>query len=403
MAKRSEKLSFTGDRGQKLAARMDFPESAPKAYVLFAHCFTCSKDIFAASRIAGEMADQGFAVLRFDFTGLGASEGEFENTNFSSNVADLICAVDYLREHYEVPQILVGHSLGGAAVLSAAGHIDEVRAVATIGAPADADHVVHNFGAKLDEIEQEGIAEVQLAGRPFTIKKQFLEDLEQQTVLDNIAGLRKALIVFHAPLDDVVGIDNAAKIFQAAKHPKSFVSLDKADHLLSRKEDAVYVAKVLSAWATRYLPDVPDGVEEVVPDGVVVVAENGRGRYQQDVLVGKHKMIADEPSEVGGNDAGPKPHDFVAAGLGACTSMTLRMYAERKKLDLTKVTVDVRFERRAVEGEGDKTVPFFDREILLEGNIDQETRNRMMQIADMCPVHKTLSQGARITTKLKDS
>lgn len=400
MAKRSEKLYFTGDQGQKLAARLDFPSEKPKAYVLFAHCFTCSKDIFAASRIAGELADLGFAVLRFDFTGLGASEGEFENTNFSSNVADLISAVDYMREHYEVPQILVGHSLGGAAVLSAARHIDEVKAVATIGAPADADHVVHNFGAKVEEIEGKGIAEVQLAGRAFTIKKQFLDDLKQQTVQENVAGLRKALIVFHAPLDNVVGIDNAGRIFQAAKHPKSFVSLDNADHLLSRKEDAIYVAKVLSAWASRYLPEEVHEDSSQSDQNIITVSENGKGRYQQDIRVGRHRMIADEPLSAGGDDAGPKPHDFVAAGLGACTTMTLRMYAERKELDLEKVSVDVRFYRK--EGEDEKNIPVFDREIKIEGNISEDVRKRMLQIAGMCPVHKTISQGAKITTKLKD-
>ncbi len=399
MPKSSQKLTFEGGLGSELAARLDFPQGKIKAFALFAHCFTCSKDIFAASRIAGKLSELGFAVLRFDFTGLGASEGEFANTNFSSNVADLVKAADYLRENFEAPKILIGHSLGGAAVLSAAHMIPEALAVATIGAPANAEHVVKNFGAKIDEIQQDGLAKVELAGRQFTIKSQFLDDLKSQSVEDKIGKLGKALIIFHAPLDQTVGIENAGMIFEAAKHPKSFVSLDDADHLLSRRSDASYVASVLSAWAERYIP-ASEEPQEKSPEGVVIVSENGKGKYQQDVTVDRHHLIADEPVSIGGTDQGPAPHDFVAIGLGACTSMTLRMYAERKKLPLEHVRVSVT--RQKITDANQKQTMQFDREIEVTGELDSATKKRLLEIADKCPVHKTLESGSRITSKLKN-
>ncbi|MGH1353316.1 MAG: bifunctional alpha/beta hydrolase/OsmC family protein [Methyloligellaceae bacterium] len=399
MARSSQKLTFEGSLGAELAARLDFPQGKVKAFALFAHCFTCSKDIFAASRIAGELSELGFAVLRFDFTGLGASEGEFANTNFSSNVADLVKAADYLRENFEAPKILIGHSLGGAAVLSAAHMIPEALAVATIGAPANADHVVKNFGAKLDEIQQDGVAEVELAGRPFKIKSQFLDDLKSQSVEDKIRKLGKALIIFHAPLDQTVGIENAGMIFEAAKHPKSFVSLDDADHLLSRRSDASYVASVLSAWAERYIP-LSEEVEEKPAETVVTVSENGKGKYQQDVSVRNHHLIADEPVAMGGTDQGAAPHEFLAIGLGACTSITLRMYAERKKIPLEHIRVSVTRQKNTDANQ--KQMIQFDREIELTGELDSATKKRLLEIADKCPVHKTLKNGSGITSKLKN-
>ncbi len=341
-------------------------------------------------------------MLRFDFTGLGASDGEFANTNFSSNVGDLVKAADFLRENFEAPRVLIGHSLGGAAVLSAAHLIPEALAVATIGAPADAEHVIKNFGTKIDEIEQDGVAQVELAGRPFTIKSQFLEDLKSQSVKERIRKLGKALIIFHAPLDQTVGIENAGLIFEAARHPKSFVSLDDADHLLSRRSDASYVATVLSAWADRYIPngeEVSDGAEEAT-EGVVVISENGKGKYQQDVMVDNHHLIADEPLSMGGTDQGPKPHDFVSIGLGACTSMTLRMYAERKKLPLEHIKVAVTNQK--ITDENQKQIMQFDREIELTGDLDNAIKTRLLEIADKCPVHKTLENSSVITTKLKN-
>ncbi len=402
----SEKLSFTGAGGQELAARFDKPRGRTHAVALFAHCFTCTKDIFAASRIAAGLASRGIAVLRFDFTGLGHSEGEFANTNFSSNVGDLVAAADHLRSHSEAPKIVIGHSLGGAAVLAAAGRIPEAVAVATIGAPADPGHVQHLFQAARPEIEAKGEAEVLLAGRPFTIKKQFLEDIEATRLEEAIGGLRKALLVFHAPRDATVGIENAGRIFAAAKHPKSFVSLDDADHLLTRHEDATYVAEVLAGWAGRSL-----GLTEEAPlkaaSGTVVVQETGEGKFTQRIAAGAHQLRADEPVSVGGDDSGPGPYDLVLAGLGACTSMTLRLYAERKGWPLSRVTVTLTHDKIHAEDCADcetksGRLDRIERRLSIEGEIDDEQRARLLDIADKCPVHRTLESEVVVTTKLDD-
>jgi putative redox protein len=410
MAARSEKITFAGAQGAALAARLDLPTAKPAAYALFAHCFTCTKDIFAASRIAEGLTNHGIAVLRFDFTGLGASEGEFANTNFSSNVGDLVAATEHMRQSLEAPKILIGHSLGGAAVLAAAGRVPEARAVCTIGAPADPAHVAHHFQEARTEIEAKGEAEVLLAGRPFRIKKQFLDDIASQKLETAIGSLRKALLIFHSPVDKIVGIDNAARIFQAAKHPKSFVSLDDADHLLGRKADAAYVADVIAAWAARYI-GAPAAKPQAVPaaePGTVVVAETREGKFQQLISVGgKHLLTADEPTSYGGDDSGPGPYDFLLAGLGACTSMTLRLYAERKGLPLERVQVTLRHGKIHAEDcatcetkEG--MVDRIERVIELEGNLDGETRQRLMEIADKCPVHRTLHSEISIESRLKE-
>jgi putative redox protein len=407
MAISSEKLTFTGADGAELAARLDLPAEAPRAYALFAHCFTCTKDIFAAARIASGLAEQGIAVLRFDFTGLGHSEGEFANTNFSSNVADLVCAADYLRKTREAPKVLIGHSLGGAAVLAAAPRVPEAVAVATIGAPADPAHVRHLFQAARPEIEAKGEAEVLLAGRSFRIRKQFLEDIEKHKLAGTLAELRKALLVFHAPRDATVGIENAGEIFTAAKHPKSFVSLDDADHLLSRREDAVYVATVLTAWATRYLGLGRARVAEAprAAPGTVVVRETGEGRFAQHIATGKHTLRADEPEDLGGNDSGPGPYDLLLAGLGACTSMTLRMYAARKQWRLDRVTVTLRHDKiHAVDCADCETkegrIDRIERSLTLEGTLDAGQRAKLLEIADKCPVHRTLESEVVIETEL---
>lgn len=408
MAVKSEKVSFAGTDGAMLAAHLDRPAGRPRAYALFAHCFTCNKDIFAAARIADGLAARGIAVLRFDFTGLGASEGDFANTNFSSNIGDLVKAADFLRENYEAPKLLVGHSLGGAAVLAAAAQVPEAKAVATVAAPADPAHVVAHFTEARAEIEAAGEAEVRLVGRPFRIKKQFLEDIEGQRLETAIRGLKRALIVFHAPRDEIVGIDNATKIFVAAKHPKSFVSLDDADHLLSRKPDAIYVAEVLAAWAGRYLgfAEAPavSAPEGQVPEGQVVVEETGEGKFTQHIAAGRHVLRADEPESVGGLGSAPGPYDLLLAGLGACTAMTLRMYADHKGLALEKTRVMLTHGKihaqdcrdcETKEGKIDR----IERRIELTGPLSESERRRLLEIADRCPVHRTLHSEVVIETK----
>ncbi len=405
MAVRSEKRTFPGHDGQTLAARIDLPAGKPRATALFAHCFTCTKDIFAAARIASGLAEEGIAVLRFDFTGLGHSEGEFANTNFSSNVADLVCAADYLRETETAPKLLIGHSLGGAAVLAAAAQVPEAVAVATIGAPADPAHVAHTFQPSRAEIEAKGEAEVLLAGRPFRIQKQFLEDIAAQKLEAAIGKLRKALLIFHAPRDETVGIENAGQIFAAAKHPKSFISLDDADHLLTRKSDARYVARGLSAWSRRYLGEAEAAPELKAAPGEVVVREAGEGRFAQDIAAGPHRLRADEPADFGGDDSGPGPYDLLLAGLGACTSMTVRMYAARKSWPLDGVEVRLTHDKihaqdcadcETQEGKLDRIA----RRLSLKGDLDPAQRAKLFEIADKCPVHRTLTSEIKIVTEL---
>ena len=403
-----KKLEFEGSDGN-LAARLDLPQGAVKAYALFAHCFTCSKDIFAASRIASRLTDKGIAVLRFDFTGLGASGGEFENSNFSSNIEDLLKAANYMRQNLKAPEILIGHSLGGAAVLAVAGEIPESKAVVTIGAPFDPGHVRHNFKDHIKDIEKEGAAEVKLGGRPFRIKKQFLEDLDSQAQEDRVKNLRKALLIFHAPADDYVGIGNAAAIFQAAKHPKSFVSLSGADHLLTKQQDAAYVADVIAAWAGRYLegagaPVFPETTLAIDSGGTLVV-ERGAGKFAQVINSNGHRLLADEPESYGGDNTGPSPYDLLLSALGACTAMTLRMYAGFKNLPLERVAVKLHHEKiHAEDCESCETrtgkIDQIEREIELAGNLTDDQRKKMLEIADKCPVHRTLTSEVKIKTKL---
>lgn len=404
----SEKIQFPGAHGGKLAAVLEKPgEAAPRGYALFAHCFTCTKDIFSARYLTAGLAACGFAVLRFDFTGQGASEGEFANTNFSSNVQDLICAADYLRTAHVAPALIVGHSLGGAAVLAAAGDIPEVRAVATVGAPAEPAHVRHLFTDAYAKIEEEGEAEVLLAGRPFRIKKQFLEDIESTRLAGRIATMNKALLVMHSVADKTVSIENARKIYAAAKHPKSFVSLDRADHLLSDKRDALYAAGVLAAWAERYLPDAaPATAVTETDEQTVTVVESGNNGLAQKIYNGKHELVADEPTTRGGTGAGPTPYGYLLAALGACTTMTLRLYARRQKIPLTRATVTLRHEKihasdcETCDGNGGK-IDAITRTLKLEGALNDEQRAKLLAIAEKCPVHKTLSAAAAIITKIE--
>lgn len=401
---KSVKLSFPNRDNLNLSANLDLPiGETPKAYAVMAHCFTCGKSLIAERNLSLALTQNGFAVLRFDFVGVGSSEGEFYDTNFSTRVADILDAADFLAKEYEAPQLLVGHSLGGAAVLMAASRIESVRAVATIGAPAEPEHVRHLFGAIEQRIRAEGEGEVMIAGRPFTIKKHFLEDIASVKLEDVIQNLKKAILVMHSPQDKVVSIDNAREIYVAARHPKSFITLDGADHLLMQKPDSLYAGNMIANWAYRYLNlhEKP----RLLTDKEVVVRTGGKG-YTSEILAGKHSLLADEPAEVGGDDLGPSPYDYLLASLGACTSMTLRMYADRKKWDLKEVRVHLEHYKDYPEDAGQMDDPkskldHIDREIEMEGNLDDSQRQRLFEIANKCPVHRTLHSEIIVKSKLR--
>jgi putative redox protein len=388
---RSEPIAFQNDQGQRLAARLERPDGTARAFALFAHCFTCDKSSKAAVRISRALAELGVATLRFDFTGLGESEGEL--TGFSANIQDLIAAARHMESAGQAPALLIGHSLGGAAALAAAGDIASVKAVATIGAPGNPAHVLKLLGDAVATIEADGAAEVKIGGRPFTVTRAFVEDARLQDLPARVQRLGRALLVLHSPLDAVVGIENASEIFLPAKHPKSFVSLDTADHLLTRGEDADYAAGVICAWASRYVGVAADLPAEA-DDGAVHVEETGAGKFQVEVSVRGSRFLADEPADVGGLGSGPSPYELVAAGLGACTAMTLRLYAERKGWPLERTRVAVRHDKVAGQAPPD----LFDRRIALEGPLDAPQTARLLEIADNCPVHRTLEGGARVVT-----
>ncbi|MFP7571491.1 alpha/beta fold hydrolase [Marivita sp. S2033] len=399
----TERITFSGHSGDTLSARLDLPDGPHQATALFAHCFTCSKDNHAARRIAARLASMGIAVLRFDFTGLGHSEGDFTDTTFSSNIEDLYAAANYLRERDMPPSMLIGHSLGGAAVLRAKAGIDGIKAVVTIAAPFDPEHVTRNFADALDDIETDGQAEVDLGGRPFTIGKAFVQDVKAQALAPAIRNLDAALLVMHAPRDAVVGIQNATNIFVAAKHPKSFVTLDDADHLISRPDDAEYAAAVIAAWSGRYLDVEPPAPPKGAPEGIVRVSEADSAGFLQDVQAGPHHMLADEPEAYGGTNRGPSPYGFLAVGLGACTSMTIRMYARRKEWPLEHVSVDVTHDKVHAQDadSSEKTkIDQFHRRITLTGDLDDDQRARLLEIADRCPVHRTLEATSHVVTEL---
>lgn len=402
----TQAIEFTSSQNIKLAGRLELPEGKPQAWALFAHCFTCSKDSRAAIHIARALVEKGFGVLRFDFTGLGGSGGDFANTNFSSNVEDLVAAANWLRENHAAPSLLVGHSLGGAAVLAAAGKIPESKAVATLAAPFEPAHVVAQFGDKQEEIREAGQAEVCLGGRPFLIKSSFIDDLSQHQQAERIKNLRKALLVLHAPLDDVVSVNNATDIFITAKHPKSFVSLDNADHLLSNKDDARYAAEVIAAWAGRYVPTVAAPTPENINQGdSVQVVERGTGNFAVAISASGHSWLADEPIEVGGDNSGPSPYQLLSSALGACTAMTIRMYARHKELPLERVKVELHHSKVHAQDCAEcenKTgkIDRIERTIWLEGDLTDEQRQRLLEIADKCPVHRTLHSEVLVESKL---
>lgn len=405
------KVEFTNRDGHTLSGALEQPDSGPTlAMALFAHCFTCGKDVIAASRIAHALADQGIAVLRFDFTGLGSSDGDFANTNFSSNVDDLVDAANYLAEAYQAPSLLIGHSLGGAAALVAASRLDSVEAVATIAAPASPAHVTHLFADQHCDLRREGQAEVTVGGRPFNIRAQLLDDLEEWSSRCLVSNLRKPLLIFHSPVDAVVPASEAAKLYEAAKHPKSFISLDKADHLLSRRADADYVAATLATWANRYLElDNPASAPERpgVDAGEVLITEQD-AHFLRGMYTTEHQVLADEPTGKGGTDQGPNPYDLLLMSLGACTSMTLRMYANHKSLPVTNIEVRLRHSRIHAEDCADcetqaGKLDRIERIISYEGDLSKEQHQRFLEIADRCPVHRTLTGEIQIETKGKQA
>jgi len=401
----TKKITFQNQDGENLSARLELPANQlPHTYALFAHCFTCSKNLSAVRHICRALNMEGIAVLRFDFTGLGESEGDFADTNFSSNIGDIILAADYLKTNHAAPSILIGHSLGGAAVLAAARQLDSVKAVATIGSPFEPAHVSHIFGANIQKIESEGHAQVNIGGRPFQIKKQFLDDIKEEKQAENIRHLRKVLLISHSPQDRTVEVENAAKIYKTAMHPKSFVSLDGADHLLSRKEDSLYVGDIIATWAKRYL-NLEE--KEALKREKSIAVRLGAEGYTTDIMSRQHSLTADEPISVGGNDFGPSPYDLLSASLGACTVMTMHMYARRKKWDLQEVRVHLdHYKDYAADMENteDKKsrIDHFERLIEIEGDLDEAQKKRLMEIADRCPVHRTLHSDVKVITELKE-
>ncbi|PCJ66892.1 MAG: osmotically inducible protein C [Bacteroidetes bacterium] len=399
----TSKVTFVNKQGHKLAARLELPmEQKPKAFTLFAHCFTCNKNLNAVRHISNALTQQGFGVLRFDFTGLGESEGDFEDTNFSSNVSDLVAAADYLSQEYEAPKLIIGHSLGGAAALFAGAQVDSIEAIATIGAPASPEHISHLFSDHVDEIKQHDSVEVMLSGRPFTIKKQFLEDVNTANMTAVLDNLRKPLLILHSPQDNTVGIENAGEIYSKATHPKSFISLDGADHLLSQKEDSIYAGSTIANWASRYIK-IPS--EKKLETDYQVLTRIGGSGYTTQILAGKHHLIADEPEAIGGDDFGTSPYGLLLASLGSCTAITMRMYADRKGWPIEEINVHLShskdYAKDCEECEISKAkIDIIDRKIEVKGDLDEGQMKRMMIIADKCPVHRTLHNQVQVRTSV---
>ena len=406
MTARRERIKFQGFGGTELAGKVELPAGPIRGAAVFAHCCTCSSDVAAAARISVALAEAGIAVMRFDFTGLGASDGDFADTNFSTNVADLVAASAFMCARYEAPGLLIGHSLGGAAVLAAAPEVDSVKAVVTIGAPAEPSHVENLLSGGIEALQADGEATVDIGGRPFQLKAQLLDDLRRRTIDQCVANLGAALLVMHSPVDNIVGVENAAQIYQVARHPKSFIALDGADHLLSKRRDSDFAASMIRAWVERYL-DEAQQPSSTSGEGVVV-SETGQGKFLNQVVAGRHRLLMDEPVSVGGYDAGPNPYELLAAALGGCTSMTMRMYAEHKKIPLERAEVEVRHATTHCEDcetAASGSTPKMDewtRVLHLTGDLTDEQRAGLVRIADRCPVHLTLERSSRVVTEVAD-
>lgn len=402
----STKIQFENHEGIKLSARLEMPaDGKPKAYAIFAHCFTCSKNLSAVINISRSLILNQIAVLRFDFTGLGDSEGDFADSNFSSNVQDLVSAYSFLEKNHEAPSIIIGHSLGGAAVLASAGSLPHIKAVVTVGAPAEPLHVKHLFQHGIEELKEKGEATISIGGRPFRMKEQFLLDLEKNDLKSLLRRLQKPLLILHSPQDEIVNVDNAKQIYQHASHPKSFVSLDGADHLLTKKQDSVYVGNMIATWASKYL-NLEDNEESELHTTSQVVTSTGNEDFTTEIRTGNHSFLADEPKSFGGKDLGPNPYDLLVAGLGACTSMTMQMYARRKKWPLERVNVHLQHSKihekdcEDCEDNNGAKIDVINKEIELFGDLSSEQKTRLMEIADKCPVHRTLHNQIKVSTIL---
>lgn len=400
----SNKIEILNKNGEKLAAKLELPTSQKAVqYALFAHCFTCNKNLTAIKHITRALNQSGIGVLTFDFTGLGDSEGSFEETNFSSNVEDLISASDYLKENLKAPELIIGDSLGGAAAIVASAQIDSIKAVATIGAPSSPVHVSHLFEEDIDEIESNGVAEVSIGGRPFTVKKQFLKDIETNNLKDILSKNRKPILILHSPIDQTVGVNNAAELFQAAHHPKSFISLDTANHLLTDSVDSLYAGQMIANWARRYIDALTD--EKISSNQQVAVRLQHDGGFTTEIKSGDHFLLADEPKSVGGNNLGPSPYDLLLSSLGACTAMTLKMYADRKKWDLGEINIELNHSKDYAKDcetceNGSSKIDIIEKVIHISGDLDQKQKSRLLEIADKCPVHKTLHSEVKVETRL---
>jgi len=399
-------VKFKNSDSRELKGVLELPTNAkPANFILFAHCFTCNKNFHAPSNISKNLASKGYGVLRFDFTGLGDSEGDFEDTNFSSNVEDLVAAADFLKKEYKAPAMIIGHSLGGAAALFASKKLDSVKCMVTINAPSNLSHVQKHFESSSEEIQNKGFANVKIGGRSFKIKKQFIDDLKKNQDASALKEIRKSLLVMHSPQDEIVSISHAEELYKSAWHPKSFVSIDGANHMLSTKTDSEYVGTVISAWASKYIkePNAPE-----LKTDHEVMANLGSTGFTTQIIAGNHHLVADEPIRVGGSDLGPNPYELVSGGLAACTSMTIQMYARRKKWKIDNVETHVSYSKKHASDcencENDMAkIDSFEREISIKGDLDEKQLKRLMEIADKCPVHKTLSSKAQITTKLIES
>ena len=389
------KLEITNSKGYALNAYLDLPaDQKPSHYALFAHCFTCASNSNAARNISHALTQHGFGVLRFDFTGLGNSEGEFSDSYFSANVQDLLDVNEYMSAKFQSPSLLVGHSLGGAAVFVAASKLENVKAVATIGTPAHIDHVKQHFSHQFEADHPDDPVKVDIGGRPFVINQEFVDDFSKTDLPKVVKGLKKPILIFHAPFDKIVSIDNAQQLYQAAMHPKSFVSLNDADHLLSKRMDSQYVGDVIGAWVGRYFPPQKD--KKLTTEGEQLVGHLNllEDNFTTFIQTDKHALVADEPTSVGGDDFGPSPYELLGASLAACTAMTLKLYAKRKKWDLEEVYVYITHSKKHIEDMEEKETVFLDhisKKMKFIGNLSREQKQRLAEIASKCPVHRTLT------------